>query len=115
MTMEHDHAEPLTVEEFFRLITESADARNDGRSIRTALGRNLIDEGNRDDLTVFARLAAEHRDGGCGAAPLCPGTEVRDLMQMREVSHGREYQTLLLLTALNVIAEQRDEIARLRA
>jgi hypothetical protein len=117
MTMEHDHAGRPTVDEFFRLITKAATAAadiNGGRTIRTALGRALIDEGNRDDMTVYARLAAEHRNGGCGAMPLCPGSEVHDLMQMREVSHGQAYRTMLLLTALNVITEQQDEIARLK-
>lgn len=111
--MENDHtAAPTTGEEFVRLLTETLSPSV--RTIRTAAGRALIDAENRSDIDFYVRLATDHQTDGCGAAPLCPGTEVRDLMQIREISHGRAYRVLLLLTALNVIAEQRDEIARLK-
>lgn len=111
--MENDHTTaPTTGDEFVRLLTEAISPS--ARTVQTAAGRALIDAENRNDIDVYVRLATDHRADGCGASPLCPGTEVRDLMQIREVSHGRAYRVLLLLTALNVIAEQRDEIARLK-
>jgi hypothetical protein len=85
------------------------------RTITTGRGRMLIDADNRADLAIYQAMMAEHRRVGCGAAPLCPGRDVYDLLNARATSHGKAYQPMLLLTALSVLIEQEEEIAALQA
>jgi hypothetical protein len=88
----------------------------EARTLHTEAGRRAIDADNRADLARAAEMVAAHQDETCTQAPLCPGRSALELLAERAATAGRSnYQFLLLLSALGVLAEKDAEIAALKA